>query len=105
MARRFGFRKNGSAFPSATVKAVWHNGRTVPGKDAAVWRLDACGAFMKFDDYGDTSSDVGWEIDHIKPVAEGGTDDIDNLQPLQWENNRHKRDNWPEWDCAVSAKK
>jgi len=45
----------------------------------------------------------GWEIDHKKPVANGGTDDLDNLQPLQWENNRHKGDNWPNWDCKVKA--
>ena len=40
----------------------------------------------------------GWKIDHIKPVAKGGTDDLNNLQPLQWANNRHKSDNYPNWD-------
>ena len=37
-----------------------------------------------FDKYGDTSSDYGWEIDHIKPVARGGTDNLNNLQALYW---------------------
>ena len=34
----------------------------------------------------------GWEIDHIYPEAEGGTDDLANLQPLYWKNNRDKGD-------------
>ena len=43
----------------------------------------------------------GREIDYIKPVAKGGTDDLSNLQALRWENNRHKSDDWPNWSCKV----
>ncbi len=45
----------------------------------------------------------GWEIDHIKPVALGGSDDLSNLQPLQWENNRTKGDEYPHKTCAVRS--
>jgi hypothetical protein len=68
-------------------------------------RKDACGAWIEWPKYGETTNGgTGWEIDQVKPVAKGGTDDLSNLQPLQWENNRHKGDNYPNWDCLVKAK-
>lgn len=66
--------------------------------------MDCCGALMRRDLYGVTTrKGLGWEIDHIKPVAHGGADDLGNLQPLQWENNRGKSDNFPNWTCSVKA--
>ena len=49
-------------------------------------------AAFKFHKQRDTT---GWEIDHIKPVARGGSDDLSNLQPLYWETNRNKGDQYP----------
>jgi hypothetical protein len=85
-------------FDTATLLAVWRKGRVIDGFDSAVWRHDMCGSVMKYADYGETSKH-GWEVDHIKPVAKGGTDDLSNLQPLYWENNRRKGDTYP-WSCS-----
>lgn len=58
-------------------------------------RVDRYGNEMRFGDYGNEQSELGWEIDHIQPVAEGGLDMLSNLQPLQWKKNREKGDQFP----------
>lgn len=80
---------------------VWDKGRIIPKFDSALWRRDICGHAMKYEDHGDTGSQYGWEIDHIKPASKGGPDDIGNLQPLYWKTNRSKGDTFP-WSCSMA---
>jgi 5-methylcytosine-specific restriction endonuclease McrA len=69
--------------------------------------MDVCGAVIDRAKYGNNEeTGTGWEIDHIIPVSRGGTDDLSNLQPLQWQNNRRKGDDYPSTPsayCAVHA--
>lgn len=86
-----------------TKRTVWEKGEKISDKDEqhwdpATWRWDKCGKPIKYSEHGNTKSKFGWEIDHINPKANGGTDDLDNLQPLQWENNRNKGDDLS-WSC------
>ncbi len=99
--RNFGTTASGLTFPLATMVAVWNRGSVVPGYNPAVIRKDACGAIIRWDQYGQLTT-FGWEIDHIHPTSRGGMDIPTNLQPLQWQNNRHKADAWPSWSCRVT---
>ena len=60
-----------------------------------LYRKDKYCNEIHYNKYGDTTSKYGWEIDHSKPVAKDGTDHPNNLQPLRWEENRIKSDNYP----------
>ena len=71
---------------------VWNKGEIVSDHDETEYRKDQCGAWMQYSKHGDRNSSFGWEIDHIKPESAGGSDNLSNLRPLQWENNNAKSD-------------
>lgn len=80
----------GKPFDATTIEAVWEKARV--SAEYLPLRVETFGSLIWKEAYGNTNSKLGWEIDHIKPVAKGGGDELENLQPLQWENNRRKGD-------------
>ena len=98
MGRNPNTNEEGKPFDEATVDLVWAKATPVP--DSPGVAQDVCGAIIIKSRHGVTDR-FGWEIDHITPVALGGSDELANLQPLQWENNRHKGDEFPDWTCKV----
>lgn len=79
---------NGNEFDDITIVEVWK--KAIPYKRFELYKLDCFGSLMFYDDYG-IETENGWEIGYIKPVSEGGTDEIENLQPLHWKNTLIKR--------------
>lgn len=103
MARRHGTKRDGGAWTEKELDAIWLKGAPVPGKDPAKVRADWCGAWMERGKHGDTTTNgFGWEVDHVVAVANGGSDALSNLQPMQWQNNRKKGDSDTK-ACAVVA--
>lgn len=55
---------------------------------------------MRYEFYGKTN-EYGMEIDHIFSATERGFDDLNNLQPLQWNNNYTKGDYFPKFPTYI----
>ena len=75
-------------------EVAWNNASPIKGKNPNLFRKDAYGNPIYKPSYGRTS-EMGWEIDHKKPISKGGTNSGKNLQALHWEENRNKSDKYP----------
>ncbi len=86
MVRQSNTDASGKPFDETIIEAVWNKAPISP--EHAPLREDVYGALIWRGGYGNTNSKLGWEIGYKTPLSRGGSDDLDNLQPLQWENNR-----------------
>lgn len=86
------------------IQAIWEKGIIVEGYNSSLYRKDAAGAWIARDAFGDTSRDLGWEIDHVYPESLGGDNHFVNLRPMNWKNNRSKSDQYPQYIAAVISK-
>ena len=86
------------------INNVWEKALKVNSNDPNIYRKDKCGAWIKKSLHASTGT-FGWEIDHIKASANGGGNQLSNLQPLHWKNNRSKADgnDIPKTYCVVKS--
>lgn len=81
-------------FTQKEIDYVWERAATIPGLNPDTYRQDAYGNEIKRSDYGRRDSGKGWEVDHRKPLSEGGTYDLNNLQALHACENAAKGATW-----------
>lgn len=97
------FIKTERFFTKKIIRQVWEKAEIDINFNPNEVRKDVCGAHICFEHYGNTNTKTGWQIDCIKPIEFGGTDDLFNLQPLNWKNRASKKDNYPSWVCILSS--
>jgi hypothetical protein len=49
--------------------------------------------------YGNTNSEFGWNIDHIRPESKGGSNKQGNLEICTILTNDEKADKFPHWEA------
>jgi len=77
------------------AQKVWKKGKWIFGLSPSVWRKTKYGRLIKYSEYGNRQSEYGWEIEHAKPKAAGGSDHISNLFPEHWYENVLKGSKYP----------
>ncbi len=74
-------------FTPEIIEKVWEKAPVVETQDKHEFRKDAFGAWIGRRFYNNKKSQYGWVIGYIQSIEDGGSNHIDNLIPLQWENN------------------
>lgn len=82
-----------SRYSKITIQKTWEKAKPIRGRNPNTWRKDLKGNKIRFGSYG-TIGKYGWEIDHKKPKAKGGSNINRNFQPLHWKENRKKSDKY-----------
>lgn len=98
-----------STFSEKELDQIFKKAREIKGLNPDEWRLDASDAIIRRSSYGCDDEFFGWEVDHIVPkskledagVPEQLIDHDYNLRPLNWNNNRSKADDYPNYNTTI----
>lgn len=65
---------------------VWEKAGQIPGMDPTLFRCDEQGSVIRKSEFNNESSIYGWCFNHLKPLWEGGNNDLGNVTPLNCTN-------------------
>lgn len=85
-----------------TLDEIWEKATPVDGYSQDKWRKDFAGAWIQRDQYG-LSSEYGWDVCHLVPASQGGTNELENLYPIHWKNHLKKSNQYPVFRTVVTA--
>ena len=85
------------SFERDQIETAWEHGRTVAEADPAVWRQDACGAWIRREQFGREGSEFGWKIENVAP----GPGDVPVLRPCHYRNRFDPANRKPH--CMIKA--
>ena len=77
------------AYSKEILDKIWEKGIVIRGKNPDKYRKDINGNVMYRQSYG-KFSEMGWNVDHKKAKANGGSDSLRNLQPMNSRANSSK---------------
>jgi hypothetical protein len=77
-------------FKQDEIEDTWNKAESISGKNPELYRQDKVGNIIYYHSYGKDSA-MGWDVDHSKPLCEGGTYHKNNLQVLQAAQNRYDK--------------
>jgi hypothetical protein len=86
-------------FEQDQIEAAWEHGRTVAEADPAVWRQDACGAWIRRDQFGREGSEFGWKIENVAHGGPATTAPV--FRPFHWRNGFDAANRKPH--CTIKA--
>ena len=83
-----------SDYSEKRLDQIWDKGGIIRGKNPDLYRQDKYGNTMYKPSYGKTSA-MGLEWSTFQPQALGGTDHLNNLQPMNSRANSSKGKQYP----------
>lgn len=93
------------------IKEVWEKATIIPGVDKDLYRKDYAGAWMFFGGFVNLSEDTSvnfrsysWTIMQNKPLSQKGTNDLENLSPMNVMNALTKGQSYPKWKTKISSR-